>query len=642
MGLAGVPGRSAEDEIERLRQRVAELESRLESASEARALEAAGLGAWELDLARGSVTASPQAYAICGLASPAPALAEWMECVHPEDRARVRGELTALAARGGSSESEYRVQPAPGVIRWVLSKARVAGAAGGRPARIVAVVQDITARKATEAELRQSRAELQLITDSVPALISYIDRDFRYQFVNRAYEEWFDRPRERCVGFRVAEVLGEEAFARLRPYMERALSGERVVYDGVAPYRTRTRHIHASYMPDRAPDGSVRGFAVLVEDITDRKAIEKHLSDQQKMEGIAMLAGGIAHDFNNLLVGVIGNASLLQDMLPRHDPAQEFLEQIVTAGEVAAHLTKQMLAYSGRGKFVLEQIDLSAVARQMVEMLRASISSKKIAVNLELEAALPPVEADRGQMEQVLMNLVFNAAEAIGDEPGVLTVRTASRRIDAPRVPESGVGSLRAGTYVALEVRDTGCGMDEATRARIFEPFFTTKFTGRGLGLPAVSGIVRGHNGALEVATAPGKGSRFAALFPAMAEETRACVLVVDGEEMVRTTARRCLERFGYRVLLAGGDAEAAALLEEHGNRIALVILDVGMPGKSGSETLAALLRVRPDVEVMVSSGYPEKEVFGGFSGLPIRGFLQKPFTSEQFQAKVAAALARG
>ncbi len=299
-------------------------------------------------------------------------------------------------------------------------------------------------------------------------------------------------------------------------------------------------------------------FAV---DLTERKALERRLRETQKLESIGLLAGGIAHDFNNLLVGIIGNASLAQDSLPAGSPIQETLGEIVKAGERAAHLTREMLAYSGKGRFIIQPLNLSDAVLDITNLMRSSIPNR-VMVSLDLAPALPLVEADPGQMQQLIMNLVLNAAEAIGDKMGVVTVRTGERNIDERNVGQLGFADLVPGRYVCLEVRDTGCGMDAETQAKIFDPFFTTKFVGRGLGLAAVSGIVRGHNGAIRVASVPGQGSMFevllfatkaaepAQLVPAPAKiDLRGVgtVLVVDDEDVVLRTAKGALRKAGLQ-----------------------------------------------------------------------------------------------
>jgi two-component system, cell cycle sensor histidine kinase and response regulator CckA len=402
--------------------------------------------------------------------------------------------------------------------------------------------------------------------------------------------------------------------------------------------------------------GRVRAAVLVVHDISERKRAEERLRQSQKLESIGLLAGGIAHDFNNLLVGVIGSASLAQDLIPPGHPATELMERIVKAGEQAAHLTRQMLAYSGKGQFLIESVNLSEVVRETSELIQTSIS-KRIVVHLNLAEDLPPLQADGSQMQQVFMNLAINAAEAIGDKTGLIAVRTGLQQIDQRYIrDELQSAEIEPGSYVYLEVRDTGCGMDEATKAKIFDPFFTTKFTGRGLGLAAVAGIVRGHNGAIGVSSTPGRGSRFLVLFrcdqqPATAVQPGAqrteklrvteTVLVVDDQAVVRQVARQALERAGYRVLLAEDGPAAVELFRQNRGNVALVVLDSGLPGMSGQETLVELEKIAQNVNVVVSSGHGEKETLDLFAGHTVAGFIEKPYTGRWLVERVGIAIKR-
>ena len=304
----------------------------------------------------------------------------------------------------------------------------------------------------------------------------------------------------------------------------------------------------------------VRGRIGAFVDITERERAEKEklemerrLLHAQKLESLGVLAGGIAHDFNNILAGIMGYADLAQLRLPASEPVRDGHRGDQEGHQRAADLTRQMLAYSGKGRFIVEPVDLSRLVEDSQKMLAMSVS-KKATVSYNLAADLPPIQADASQMCQVLMNLVINASEALGEQGGAIAVSTSALRCEAKDLAGKGLGQdLPEGRYVCLQVADTGCGMDEQTLAKIFDPFFTTKFTGRGLGLAAVHGIVRGHKGAIQVSSEPGKGTTFRVLFPAngpAAPATRnesaatpgrssGTVLVVDDEEMVRILAQR-------------------------------------------------------------------------------------------------------
>ncbi len=388
-------------------------------------------------------------------------------------------------------------------------------------------------------------------------------------------------------------------------------------------------------------------------DIEDRKRAEELVLQKQKLESIGLLAAGVAHDFNNLLVGVVGNASLAQEMLPPDHPVNELVQGVIKAGEQAAHLTRQMLAYSGKGRFLMEPLNLSGMIPEMLNLVRPSIS-KKIALHMDLDRALPFVEADRGQVQQVFMNLALDAAEAIGSHDGVITVRAGVQIVDdryASLNPEA--AEMRPGEYVFLEVHDTGCGMDGAVKARIFDPFFSTKFTGRELGLAAVAGIVRGHKGSIIVTSAPGKGSSFTVLFtsaaasaeqlpvpaPRAALQGSGVILVVDDEAVVREMAKKALEHYGYTVLLADSGFAAIELCRRQSTDIALVVLDLSMPNMSGEEALPELRKIRPKAKVVISSGYSEAETMTLFRGQQVSAFIQKPYTPRGIAEKVKLAL---
>jgi PAS domain S-box-containing protein len=356
----------------------------------------------------------------------------------------------------------------------------------------------------------------------------------------------------------------------------------------------------------------------------------------QKLESIGVLAGGIAHDFNNLLHVVLGNADLARIHVSSESPAREHLDEVVRATRRAAELTQQLLAYSGRGAVEQRRLDLSCEVREMGTLLRTAMS-KQAALHWDLASDLPPITADPTQVRQVVMNLITNASDALGDETGTISLRTG--------LTHEADNGKPASPFVFLEVADTGCGMDNSTLQRIFDPFFSTKFSGRGLGLAAVMGIVERHQGHIRITTAPNEGTTFRILFPAAsgtadavpvragASEWRGqgTVLVVEDEEGVREVVGRMVERLGFEVMTAGDGMAALEALERHTGPVAAVLLDLSMPRMGGQEALGHLRARRPDVPVILMSGYTEQEVaaklLDGSTGAV--AFLQKPFLPE-------------
>jgi len=367
-----------------------------------------------------------------------------------------------------------------------------------------------------------------------------------------------------------------------------------------------------------------------------------------------VLAGGIAHDFNNLLVGVLGNASLAMGQVPPDAPVRVSLEQIAAAAQRAAVLVDQMLAYAGRGASAKQTVRLPEIVAEMAHLLEASIS-KAISLEYDFAEDVPPVAGDVGQLQQVAMNLITNAAEAM-EEAGVVHIRVST--VPAALVTAASGLVVTApvvdGDYVCLTVEDSGGGMDEQTRDRIFEPFFTTKFTGRGLGLAAVIGIVRDHHGSLAVDTALGQGTRFSVFLPALspgsipaevAHEHQpvpttgvgGTILVADDEELVRSLAERVLADRGFTVITACDGAEAIALVRDH--PIDLVVLDLTMPRVGGVEALAAIGELRPELPVILSSGYSERDAQEQVGSETVAAFIQKPYLPERLVAAVTQIL---
>jgi CheY-like chemotaxis protein len=378
--------------------------------------------------------------------------------------------------------------------------------------------------------------------------------------------------------------------------------------------------------------------------------MQDELVKTQKLESLGVLAGGIAHDFNNILMAIIGNADLAMMRINKESPVIDNLRKIEQAAAKAADLAKQMLAYSGKGKFVVEQIDLNLLLEEMLHMLEVSIS-KKALLRLNLAPNLPAVEVDATQLRQVVMNLVINASEAIGDKSGVIAITTGCMDCDKSYLKDVWlIENIREGLYVYLEVTDSGYGMTKDTMEKIFEPFFTTKFTGRGLGMAAVMGIIRGHKGAIKVYSETGKGSSFKILLPASGKPAElfnhessiddwkgsGTVLLVDDEETVRGLGREMLQELGFEAITADDGREALELFKNN-PAINLVILDLTMPHMDGEQCFRELRQIRPDIKVIMSSGYNEQEVTQKFVGKGLAGFIQKPYKLSVLKAAIMA-----
>jgi signal transduction histidine kinase/ActR/RegA family two-component response regulator len=381
-----------------------------------------------------------------------------------------------------------------------------------------------------------------------------------------------------------------------------------------------------------------------------RRAIEAKVLEVQKLESLGVLAGGIAHDFNNLLVGILGNASLALLDVPEDSPARQSIVDIERASQRAGELARQMLAYSGRSRRQVEAVELSELVRDLLTLLQVSIG-KGVVIKPDLPPEPIVVDADPAQLRQVLMNLVINGADAIADRSGTIAIRVdeldATDEYLRDAHPDAG---LQPGRFAALEVADTGVGMDAATQGQIFDPFFTTKFAGRGLGLAAVLGIVRGHHGALRVYSEVGHGTTFKILLPLSASSPSRVevpgeawhgtgrVLVVDDDRTVRTVARRLLASFGLTVEEVDSGVTAVEQVRADPAAFDAVLLDLTMPELSGPETLKHLRLIRPDLPVVIMSGYHEDEASSSL-GAEISGFVQKPFTPTVLARAMRAAL---
>lgn len=577
----------------------------------------------------------------------------WEAVIAPDDRPMLR-ERTAAFYRGDlpTDNPVWRGIRKDGSTFWVTSSGSVIDWQG-RPA-IVSFVIDIDQRKRAEDANEATRRMLQLVLDHIPQGVFWKNRQSVYLGCNRVVARafGFSDPQE-IIGRNDYQLPGlsyDQAAFFIRK--DREVMESNTARLGILEQATladgRTIWMETNKVPLRDSAGNVVGILGTWEDVTEKRRIEEErqrleaqLQHTQKLESLGILAGGIAHDFNNLLTSILGYADLAMQDLPRDSPAREHIASAIHGARRAAELTNQMLAYSGKGRFVVEPIDLSRLVADLSRLLEISIS-KKCVMKFHLASHLPSIEADAAQVRQVVMNLILNASEAIGDRSGYIAVTTGVMHCDREYLDKTLFNdNLPEGRYVFLEVADTGCGMSEEVQARIFDPFFTTKFTGRGLGLSAVMGIVRGHRGAIKLYSEVDKGTTFKVLFPAVDVPANTAshpaasasdwkgqglVLVVDDEAAIRTLAQQMLKAMGFDVRAARDGPEALKILTEENCRVRLVLLDMTMPKWDGEETFREMRRVCPDIRAVLTSGYNEQTATSRFAGKGLAGFIQKPY----------------
>ncbi len=615
---------------------------------------------------------SPNLRRVLGIDPDAVRGRSFLELVHPHDRAAV-GQ--AIERGRGSGEAQYalfRRQHADGSWRWFESWGRRYRGADGEP-RAVAVSRDVTERR-----------HLELLQERQTTLLQEIARGLGRDPALEALAELVEAsaPGQRCALLLggPGETLRVAAAPSLPELRSRAIPANGCGLASFAPEAAppdlrwcwcepillpggRRAGLVALLGPERRPptsfDRRLLGTAVHLASLVlardeaerERARLDEQLLQKQKLESLGLLAGGIAHDFNNLLTGILGNAEVAAETLAPDHAARAMLRDVVDAATQAGLLTGQLLAYAGRAPTRMQLTDLSQRVRETARLL-ASALPPGVQLELELDETLPAIRADAAQIQQVVMNLLLNAIEAVGAGEGAVRLRTAAESLAAEDTADLETGpGWRPGLHVLFEVRDDGRGMDDATRARIFDPFFTTKFTGRGLGLAGVLGSVRRHGGALRVESKPGVGTTFQVYWPAeggaaqpepvaraaLPAVERWRILVVDDEATARRAAARILEQAGHQVATARDGSGALRCLRAAGG-FDLVLLDLTMPGMGGEETLAALRAVHPEVRALLVSGHPSAGV-AQRGAARWAGFVSKPFTACTLLAAVQTAL---
>ncbi|MDX8404932.1 MAG: response regulator [Mariprofundus sp.] len=501
------------------------------------------------------------------------------------------------------------------------------------------ILAQMIEKEAAQATTRR----LEIAIEQIPDAVFITDPNGVIVYANPQCEKFYNLPLQSICGSLAARLCGgekgDELYHEIVTSMNAGKSwqGEIVLKHEKNSQRT-VRRIVAPVIVDN----KVRWHVSVDHDITSERDMLARIEHGDRLESLGVLAGGIAHDFNNILTAILGNAAMAErKALKNPQGTRRYLDNIVASSEKAAELCKQMLAYSGKGKFVVKAVDLSAMMEEITKLLEISIA-KGVVLKYHLTENLPAVEADIAQLQQVIMNLVINASDAIGDKSGVIAIGTGIMQADCAYLAGTSLDDrLPAGRYVYLEVSDTGCGMDKATQAKVFEPFFTTKFTGHGLGMSAVLGIVRGHHGAIQLYSELGKGSTFKVLLPISSQQIESItdatasgdewrgsgtVLIVDDEETIRETAAMMLEEMGFATLSAVDGEDGVRVYLKHQSEIVAVLMDMTMPKMDGKTCFTELRRINPDVKVILSSGYNEQEITTRFAGQGLAGFIQKPY----------------
>ena len=617
------------------------------------ALVASHMGVWEWDVQTNAVFWSPECFNIVGVApQPGPwSLEDFLKLVHPEDRASVQQAAEQALAKHTPFHAEFRLIRPDGGLRWLVDDARATYDAQGKPLRLVGTVQDITARKLAEEEVRKlSRA-----MEQSPVLIIITDTAGRIEYVNPRFTD--------VTGYSLEEVRGQSprllksgntAPAEYRKLWQTILAGKE--WRGEFHNRRKNGEFFwesACISPILDAAGRITHFVAVKEDITERKRLEAQFRQAQKMEAIGQLAGGVAHDFNNILAATMMQLSLLQQTAELDAETRASLQELEAETKRAANLTRQLLMFSRRSVLQVKALDVNEVVEHLLKMLRRLIG-EQITLEWQSSSQLPAVSADAGMLEQVIMNLVVNARDAMPNG-GRVTLSTSHVTLDAEAAQAT--PEARPGSFVCLAVADSGCGMDEATLRRIFEPFFTTKEAGKGtgLGLATVYGIASQHQGWVAVESAVGRGSTFRVFLPALARELadstakpevqplpggRETILLVEDEASVRKTVGNFLRLRGYRVFEATNGMEALGLWTAHGSKIDLLFTDMVMPGGVTGLRLAQKLRnEKPDLKVLISSGYSADLVQqSDLAGQGIH-FVAKPSPANDLAAAIRRCL---
>ncbi len=571
----------------------------------------------------------------------------------PASQAVLDERLRNLRAEGCTTNQDFEMVSCEGEVVPVRVDGRVVRGERGEFRRTHCIVRDTRAEMAARRAWERSEGRYRRLVELAREGIWEIDRDAVTVYVNPAMARMLGYTADEMIGCDLASFMDERGRRISERNLARRRRGIEELHDFEFVTKTGQRIITTmATSPLYDEDGDYSGALAGVIDVTERRRFEQEMLHTQKLESLGVLAGGIAHDFNNLLQAVIGNAELALQDVGENALACESLFEIQRAAGRATDLCRQMLAYAGKGRVRREDVDVAALVVEMAEILKVSLS-KKAAFTVEVAADLPVISGDSSQIGQIVMNLITNASEALGDDEGSVKVVAKAENLTAASADQGfPLGQLTPGLHVVLTVTDTGCGMREGSRQRIFDPFFTTKFAGRGLGLAAVLGIVKSHGGGIEVQSTPQQGTTVTVALPAHAAEIRELpgaespgaevgsralnILVAEDEPGVQRVLLRLLDRLGHTVQLAVNGQEALDYHAIHGETIDLIMLDLTMPVMGGKEAMKEIRGVDHEVPIIICSGFPAEDIAREFGSEQPQFYLQKPFDVAELQSALA------
>jgi PAS domain S-box-containing protein len=565
----------------------------------------------------------------------------WSRYVHPDDRERLMAEAMNAVRTNQVLKLEHRMLAADGRVLWFRDSLHPVRGPLREAARLRGVMTDITESRRAQESLIESEERFRKIADAAPVLIWARDAAGQITYVNKQAFAFYGRSLDQLKGAGWIELVHIDDRERVLAQLTETLNSRH-------EYQMEFRQLRAdgefrwmlSTAVPRFSGIDYAGHIGTMIDITQLKRDQEQGLAAQKLESLGVLAGGVAHDFNNLLGSILADTELLLADLPSGSIARDGINRINSVAVRASEIVRELMTFAGQESPSFEPLDVSGVVREMLELLRVSIS-KHAVLRIDLADSLPTIMANASQLRQIVMNLILNASESLGEAGGAITVTSELFTVARDTVQR---GDLSEGKYVRLTVSDTGCGMTRELQDKIFDPFFTTKFTGRGLGLAAVQGIVRGHRGAIQLTSAPGTGTRFeiflpcsqgAALPPAGTDESEALreapplsgvVLVVEDEEVLRNAVCKMLRKKGFSVLEAADGHAALEVFRATSPSVGVILLDMTLPGISGRKLFEELRRIRPDVRVILTTAY-SKEMAANAVGSPQAwGFIRKPY----------------